>query len=495
MDPLDPPPAPTGAPAAPRRRWLAGAGVVAVAATVTAGVVAIVTGGDDDGLEDGSIRLEPVDAQTPNPFIDENLDLGDFLDGELQLGEIPTPSGTEAPELSDAVVTGLSGKVAAGDQAGLHGGSQTTAVCDVAALAELLADPAHADRGRAWADVQGIAVDEIAAFLDRLTPVRLRYDTRVTNHGFRDGRARPFQSILQAGTAVLVDHRGVPRARCSCGNPLTEPAPVDTDADAAESDALDLDHLAANPDDAWDGLDPAAVVTIEPGEERDRIVVADLETGRHVEQLPGLTYTVDQLRDALPTDAQLGRTYRDIERCPQGDSPRSTREAERAEQAAASCSPGPDGAQAFTQVTASTEGPQDVWWGNGDVFFASASTWTDPEARARWMQEARSNQERHDGPHDIPPTDLPGDDFEVGVRGDGTVEDFELDGWTGFTMVATHALAAPDGDTTPPLTEGDIYAVRGNALVWIVVVNLDDDSAAASDALRRYAGQIFEALP
>jgi hypothetical protein len=42
----------------------------------------------------------------------------------------------------------------------------------------------------------------------------------VTNHGFANGVATPYQAVLQAGTAVLVDHYGTPRARCYCGNPL-----------------------------------------------------------------------------------------------------------------------------------------------------------------------------------------------------------------------------------------------------------------------------------
>jgi hypothetical protein len=47
----------------------------------------------------------------------------------------------------------------------------------------------------------------------------------VTNHGFDDGLAEPFQSVLQAGTAVLVDAVGLPRVRCFCGNPLQGPDP------------------------------------------------------------------------------------------------------------------------------------------------------------------------------------------------------------------------------------------------------------------------------
>ena len=41
----------------------------------------------------------------------------------------------------------------------------------------------------------------------------LRADTAVTNHGFRDGQATELHSVLQAGTAVLVDDQGQPVAR------------------------------------------------------------------------------------------------------------------------------------------------------------------------------------------------------------------------------------------------------------------------------------------
>ena len=51
----------------------------------------------------------------------------------------------------------------------------------------------------------------------------LRSDTAVTNHGFSNGRATTIPAVLQAGTAVLVDEYGIPRVKCYCGNPLTEP--------------------------------------------------------------------------------------------------------------------------------------------------------------------------------------------------------------------------------------------------------------------------------
>ena len=121
--------------------------------------------------------------------------------------------------------------------------------------------------------MQGIDVDEIEDFIDDLTPVRLRYDTRVTNHGFTDGRANAFQSVLEAGTAVLVDDRGVPRVKCNCGNPLVEPADF-----SDEDDALD-DDVVQNPDDAWDDFDPDLVVVILAGDNIDDFVLVDIETG------------------------------------------------------------------------------------------------------------------------------------------------------------------------------------------------------------------------
>jgi hypothetical protein len=109
----------------------------------------------------------------------------------------------------------------AGAWPGLFGGTRDRATCDRDQLVTFLeANPAKA---RAWAGVIGVPVADIRSYVNGLTPVILQRDTRVTNHGFRDGRATPIQSILQAGTAVLVDEYGVPRVKCNCGNPLGEP--------------------------------------------------------------------------------------------------------------------------------------------------------------------------------------------------------------------------------------------------------------------------------
>jgi hypothetical protein len=87
----------------------------------------------------------------------------------------------------------------------------------------LEADPS---KNQAFASVLDLEPSGVPAYLRSLTPVQLRLDTRVTNHGYRDGAATPYQAVLQAGTAVLVDGRGVPRVRCACGNPLSPPVAV-----------------------------------------------------------------------------------------------------------------------------------------------------------------------------------------------------------------------------------------------------------------------------
>ena len=121
---------------------------------------------------------------------------------------------------------GAAGSSGSGDSevgAGPFGGSGSDLVCDRELLIDsLIAQP---DRLRAWAGVLGIdpTPRAVTNYIRSLTPVTLTVDTRVTNHTFVDGRAVPLQSILAAGTAVLVDKYGRPVVRCRCGNPLLEP--------------------------------------------------------------------------------------------------------------------------------------------------------------------------------------------------------------------------------------------------------------------------------
>lgn len=123
-----------------------------------------------------------------------------------------SPSASPAPSASPVAVSASAGpggvRTVNGGSAGLYGGTEQAAGCDVAELSDFLTS--HTDRGHAWAAAEGIDIGGIPEYLSTLTPVVLRVDTRVTNHGFVDGAGTGFQSVLQAGSAVLVDDRGVP---------------------------------------------------------------------------------------------------------------------------------------------------------------------------------------------------------------------------------------------------------------------------------------------
>jgi hypothetical protein len=113
---------------------------------------------------------------------------------------------------------------------GLYGGTRNHKTCDAQKLVAFLQqNPAKAS---AWASTLGISTTDIPHYVSELTPVLLRTDTRVTNHGYVNGVADPIQSVLEAGTAVFVNKYGEPVVKCYCGNPLTPPellsAPVYT---------------------------------------------------------------------------------------------------------------------------------------------------------------------------------------------------------------------------------------------------------------------------
>ena len=205
-------------------------------------VAAIVVGvGGDDEAAAGEIFLEAAADPGQSPFTEP-------VDPE------PTTTTTAATTTSAGapppvvVATQPTSGVTPPPGSPPYGGSGDDTVCDREALITFLTSTP--DRGTAWAGVLGIDPAEIEPFIRSLTPTVLLYDTRVTNHGFRDGRAYALQSVLQAGTAVLVDADGNPVTRCRCGNPLLPPAPVPAPA------------LVGTP---WPAFQPAAVVAVDDG--------------------------------------------------------------------------------------------------------------------------------------------------------------------------------------------------------------------------------------
>ncbi|MDX6697101.1 MAG: hypothetical protein QOE65_498 [Solirubrobacteraceae bacterium] len=143
--------------------------------------------------------------------------------GQVVRFQKPTAPGPDPFTVRATDVTGPD-RVQVGS--GPYGGTGSDLVCDRELLIRSL--KARPDRLRAWAEVVHVAptYEAVAKYIRALKPVTLTRDTRVTNHSFVGGRATGYQAILQAGTAVLVDRYGVPRARCRCGNPLAEPVYV-----------------------------------------------------------------------------------------------------------------------------------------------------------------------------------------------------------------------------------------------------------------------------
>ncbi|MFD9792827.1 DUF6777 domain-containing protein [Streptomyces sp. NPDC059070] len=191
---------------APRIALITGAIVAAVALII----VFTRPGGSSGEKSAGSeVHLQAADADGPDPFTPSTARYAS-----------PPPSPPSLPSASAPASANVTRGVD-GAAPGLYAGTRATASCDVEQqIAALGGAPAA---NKAFASVAGIAADAVAGHLRALTSVQLRVDTRVTGHGYRDGSPTAYQAVLQAGTAVLVDDRGVPRVRCACGNPLTPP--------------------------------------------------------------------------------------------------------------------------------------------------------------------------------------------------------------------------------------------------------------------------------
>jgi hypothetical protein len=150
------------------------------------------------------VRAEPVSTAGANPFT--------AAVGKDVTGVKPPPG---------AAGSGGGPAKFSGGLPGLYGGTRNYSTCDAEKLVVFLEhNPAKA---AAWAATLGIKSSQIRRYVDRLTAVTLRTDTRVTNHGYVSGRATPIQAVLEAGTAVFVNKYGEPVVKCYCGNPLTPP--------------------------------------------------------------------------------------------------------------------------------------------------------------------------------------------------------------------------------------------------------------------------------
>ncbi|MBI2169491.1 MAG: protein kinase [Actinobacteria bacterium] len=284
------PPAPSGGPPssgegppAPRRKrrtpLLAVLGLGGIAAVVAV-LALLASGSEDEAPTVGELFLEPISEVGPLPFTGSLVpDLPDLPSPQDLVSQVTLPSVPALPEGgggggggggAGTQVTTISGAAP-----GLYGGTKQLSVCDAEQLVTFLED--HADKAAAWASTVGIEVGEIRSYVEDLTDVILQRDVRVTNHGFSGGKATPRQSVLQAGTAVLVDAFGVPRVRCYCGNPLTPAKP-----------AAPEPELVGEP---WPGYAPGDVIVIAATDRVEEFVIRDLVDGGLISRPPGTPAT------------------------------------------------------------------------------------------------------------------------------------------------------------------------------------------------------------
>ena len=228
--------------------------VLAVIALVVAGGAYVLTQDDDGITAEGEVFLESWGTPGPDPF-DEVVAVAPPPDA---LTRVDAPTTPPISSSDAAVLVSTSGRTP-----GLYGGTQLTARCDRVQMQAFLA--ANPDKAAAWVAAQNadptfrwaggstLSVADVGAYIDTLTPVTLHRDTRVTNHGFAGGQPTPRQSVLQVGTAVLVDEYGVPRARCACGNPLVPPEA--------------MQGTVTYTGQPWDGFEPSTTVVVQPAPE------------------------------------------------------------------------------------------------------------------------------------------------------------------------------------------------------------------------------------
>ncbi|MFJ8082189.1 DUF6777 domain-containing protein [Streptomyces sp. NPDC096205] len=282
--PSQPPPGPPSEPSGgggaepePRRPWWRSVPRMALlaAVVVAAVVVAVVLTRPDGGSGTrGEVFLQAAGKSGPDPFT------GSTATDSSAPPVTPSPAPESVP--SNAV------RGVDGGAPGLYGGTRNVSTCNVEK--QIRALRAAPPKNQAFASVAGVDASGVPAYLRSLTPVQLRMDTRVTNHGYRDGAATAYQAVLQTGTAVLVDDRGVPRVRCACGNPLTPP--------------VALQGTPRRTGDSWTSYRSSNVVTVNPAPVVINVfVIYDPDHDEWINRHKGDTGHRDEQADRPPDDS------------------------------------------------------------------------------------------------------------------------------------------------------------------------------------------------
>ena len=202
--------------------------MVALAVLVIAAVAAIAITVIGGGTAEAQVTLRTLGSSGDSPFgpsIAEppSANLTDFAQNGARGGSDLTSSALEGSRATP--ISGTSNlsdyRTVSGNVPGVFGGTLDERTCNVDTLVRFL--ESDVEKARAWSSVLGMDTANIARYTDTLTAANLAADTRVLEHGFADGQLVPRETVLQRGSAVLVDARGVPRVDCYSGNPLRNP--------------------------------------------------------------------------------------------------------------------------------------------------------------------------------------------------------------------------------------------------------------------------------
>jgi len=171
------------------------------------------------GSDGETVLYQEPESAGPDPFTDPAVLVSDVTELTTTTTLAPTPTPTPSP--TTTTLAASPGVTATPSPQGPFGGSGKKGECDPELLIRFLND--NPDKKEAWVEVLGVELEDFEEYVRSLRPVVLTRDARITNHGFKNGEANPFQAILASGTAVLVDESGEIVVRCYCGNPLLPP--------------------------------------------------------------------------------------------------------------------------------------------------------------------------------------------------------------------------------------------------------------------------------
>jgi hypothetical protein len=241
----------------PIRRRCAALAALSAGILITVGCGQAVT--DKQASDTEELFFQPATVQGPDPFTESTA-------------VAPTGPSVRPRAVAGSDDTARAVRSLPGSTPGLYGGAQSLSSCDVERQVRLLTEDRA--KARAFARGAGIGQASVPTFLRGLTPVVLQADTRMTNGGYRSGSVTSFQSVLQAGTAVMVDDHGMPRVRCACGNPLRP-------AVAAQDGVVGRGRQ-------WPGYRPDRVVVIKrTARVVDSLIIVDVVNNTWVERRTG----------------------------------------------------------------------------------------------------------------------------------------------------------------------------------------------------------------